>query len=202
MTSNDKKDVLESNAIINIAQSGDVLLIIGPEQKQIKVYSIILRCASKVFDTMLGPNFQEGQNLLPDTPKEILLPEDGAVGFELLLNVIHYRMDVLSDEITPDLICYVSVIAEKYGLVDAMRWTIRDWLRPKKTKTEPLKLWQLAIASFCFRDERAFAILTRKLIMSHDGSFRELEQLWPLPPIMKMRLAGDKKLPMPRRFAS
>ncbi|KAI8294534.1 hypothetical protein K4K59_005031 [Colletotrichum sp. SAR11_240] len=50
----------DTNAINNIAPDGDVIMVIGPKDKEFRLHSQILKAASKVFKAMLGPNFAEG----------------------------------------------------------------------------------------------------------------------------------------------
>jgi len=49
--------------VINIAPDGDVILVVGPSRSQIsklRVHSLFLTTASKVFSAMFGPHFKEG----------------------------------------------------------------------------------------------------------------------------------------------
>jgi hypothetical protein len=46
-----------------ISSDGDVILAVGPDKKKMRVKSNYLRTASRVFDSMFGPNWAEGQNL-------------------------------------------------------------------------------------------------------------------------------------------
>lgn len=46
-----------------VSSDGDIILIVGLEKKRIRVNSAFLRIASRVLDSMFGPNWAEGQNL-------------------------------------------------------------------------------------------------------------------------------------------
>jgi BTB/POZ domain len=46
---------------IAYAADGDVILVVGPEEKKFQVHSIVLGTASTVFRAMFGPHFSEGQ---------------------------------------------------------------------------------------------------------------------------------------------
>lgn len=50
-----KKDELV--AVADIAVTGDVFLVVGPEQLKLRVHSLILKTTSKPFTAMLGPNW-------------------------------------------------------------------------------------------------------------------------------------------------
>jgi hypothetical protein len=45
-------------AIEEVAKDGDVILVVGPEGRRMRVSSCVLRIASKVFAAMFGPNWR------------------------------------------------------------------------------------------------------------------------------------------------
>jgi len=47
----------------DIAQDGDVILIVGDEKVRLRVYSQYLGSASDIFSAMFGPDWSEGQKL-------------------------------------------------------------------------------------------------------------------------------------------
>lgn len=71
-----------------IDRDGDIILVVGTprhkpqktrpmDMRKLLVSSTTLIRASRVFATMLGPNFREGQELAASTqPTEICLPDD------------------------------------------------------------------------------------------------------------------------------
>lgn len=86
----------KASTIVQIAADGDVILVVGPEQVKLRVYSLFLKAASKPFSAMLGPDWKEGHNMLDrDRPVELLLPEDNASALELICAIVHYRNDTV-----------------------------------------------------------------------------------------------------------
>ncbi|KAH6617185.1 hypothetical protein F5144DRAFT_585699 [Chaetomium tenue] len=52
-----------TTATIDIAPGGDVVFIVGPTQRRLRVHSLLVKEASPVMKAMLGPNFREGHQL-------------------------------------------------------------------------------------------------------------------------------------------
>lgn len=104
--------------IMNIADSGDVILVVGQEeaQKQFRVSSHMLRAASKAFNVMFGPLFQEGQQLDVNQPKSVPLPDDDADAMEILCRIIHLQNDSVTDDMDEDEVLAVAKLVDKYSL--------------------------------------------------------------------------------------
>jgi hypothetical protein len=56
--------VNKPSTIVKIAADGDVILVVGPEEVQLRVHSLFLKAASKPFSAMFGPDWREGHNML------------------------------------------------------------------------------------------------------------------------------------------
>ncbi|KAF5677030.1 hypothetical protein FHETE_1932 [Fusarium heterosporum] len=74
----------------SFAPDGDVICILQGETR-VRIDSAIMRRASPVFRTMLGPKFREGHDLANSggVPVEIALPEDDAEVFGWISRVLH-----------------------------------------------------------------------------------------------------------------
>lgn len=88
---------------IQISQDSDLLLIVtkGEDVRRFKVISVFLRLASKVFDTMLGPGFAEGQGLSAHSGSlhEVKLEDDDLKCMELILNFTHLQHSKLPERV-------------------------------------------------------------------------------------------------------
>ena len=85
----------------DIFAGGDVVIVVGPEEKRMRVSSTILKNASKYFAALLGPHFREGQDVGKNLSKEITMPEEGAQSLEVIFNVIHLRNEAVPKSLTP-----------------------------------------------------------------------------------------------------
>ncbi len=112
--------------LVTIAQGGDVIFVVGDEQRQLRVHSLFLRTVSPVFNAMLGPRYKEGANLMPDSPMSILLPEDDPDAMETIFNIIHFRTDAVSDQHEPEAVLRLAIATDKYDLTRALQLSIRD----------------------------------------------------------------------------
>lgn len=99
----------------DIAPGGDVIFLISPEKKRLRVYSLIIKHTSKVFAILFGPQFNEGQNLLNANAQtvEVLLPEDDPEAMAVICNVIHEQNDTIIELLYPTQILKISITADK-----------------------------------------------------------------------------------------
>ncbi|KAL3479211.1 hypothetical protein BJX99DRAFT_255740 [Aspergillus californicus] len=156
---------------VDIAADGDLILVVGPENIRLRVYSLTLKSTSKPFSAMLGPDWKEGR-ALEDGCAELLLPEDDAVAMEYICAIIHHQNMMLPTTMAPYDILKVAVAADKYNFVDALRFASKSWLYPCNAKAAVLMV--LAAAAYAFQDPQAFRNLTKSLILNHGGSYRSL----------------------------
>ncbi|CAK7269628.1 hypothetical protein SEPCBS119000_003667 [Sporothrix epigloea] len=161
----------DAQATTCIAASGDVVLVVGPSGKKLKVHSLFVVNASPVFNAILGPNFAEGQQLRKSGLAEVILPEDNAKAMEMIMNVVHGLNDKVPELLDPDELVEVAITAEKYDCIGALAFAIRSWLSCKVNITDPGKMWAMAMAALVFRRQKAFAEATSALVLNYAGSY-------------------------------
>ena len=171
MQSNREPDPLP-HILPDISLDGDVVLIVGPQQVGLRVHSLRLRCASKVFDSMFGPTWSEGQGLCQESPREVPLPEDDADALHTICLVLHYRHDVRSD-LTPHEVLRIAIMADKYDLGVALKYARTQWLKSENT-VEMLDTAYLMLAAFLLSDMDAFVATNLRLILDYEGSYKKL----------------------------
>lgn len=100
----------------DIAADGDVIMVVGPTKAILRVHSLMLKMASRVFTAMLGPHFSEGQDLAADRPKEISLPEDNVQAMGVICKLLHSRPDLTCKValLKPEEVFQIAVLADKY----------------------------------------------------------------------------------------
>ncbi|SPJ83766.1 uncharacterized protein FTOL_10282 [Fusarium torulosum] len=171
------------NPVIEIAPDGDLILMVGPEETKLRIRSILLMAASKVFSTMLGPDWKEGGDIRHhDGPFELPLPEDNAAALQVVCSIIHYQNDKIPRTLPAGDILAVAVVADKYDCVDVVKFASESWLRT--SGHEPDDLMLLTAAAYILRSSTAFNNITRTLILNYDGPFlalctNEIESIMP-----------------------
>lgn len=158
--------------LVDIAADGDVILVVGPEKIRLRVHSLNLKATSKPFSAMLGPIWKEGRDLLQDGSVELPLPEDNAKAMEYICATLHHQNKMLPVTMTPLDVLEVAVVADKYDLVDALRFASESWLHARNAKADELMV--LTAASYAFQNVQAFRDLTRTLILDYEGSYLSL----------------------------
>lgn len=79
---------------VDIAPRGDLVLVVGPDETNLRVSSALLMAASKPFSAMLGQNWKEGHSMRSDDgPYHLSLPEDNAAALRVICSIIHYQND-------------------------------------------------------------------------------------------------------------
>jgi hypothetical protein len=162
-------------SIVNISDDGDVILVVGPDKRKLRVSSCLLAKTSKVFNTMFGPHYSEGQNL-GDTstgPKEVQLPEDDADAMEIICSLMHFRG--IPENIETGLILLVAVAADKFDCRIVLQYASVAWLNPEKSKNLT-ELANLMAASYLLDNPKAFSHITSAMAFNHGGSYLALAE--------------------------
>ncbi|KAI8263577.1 hypothetical protein K4K56_005526 [Colletotrichum sp. SAR 10_98] len=190
----------DASKIIDVAADGDIIMIVGPEQRKFRVHSVMLKSASKVFNAMLGPNFAEGRQLRNNGHyseiTKIELPEDNADGISAIFHLLHHRVDKLPDPMPADLSYQLGIAADKYDLVSTLKYTITGAIHQTINNGGELEnmnmrdVWLLAITAACFDDASDFKTLTHILIWYHDHGFVFLAEKAAIDSSLAYRLCG------------
>ncbi|OLN83067.1 hypothetical protein CCHL11_09651 [Colletotrichum chlorophyti] len=166
---------------IPVVPDGDVVLVVGlgEETTELRADSIILKRASRVFGAMLGPRFAEGQRLQErgSEPVKINLPDEDPEIMELVLNILHHQNSRVCQMAAADSILEVAVVADKYDLVDALRYASQTMLHYHEPSVEHLTvgdLWRLGLAAGLLNEGKAFEKITRMLVWNHTVPYIQL----------------------------
>jgi hypothetical protein len=84
-----------NSATADITPDSDIILVVSVRMKRLKVYSLVLKSALRVFGAMLGSRFNEVQRLDNNELTEIDMSEDDAEAIEIILNVIYSCNDTV-----------------------------------------------------------------------------------------------------------
>ena len=163
------------NAITEIAANGDVILVVGPTRRRLRVRSSSLRDVSDHFRAMFGPDFSEGQDLSADRPKEVSWPDDDADAVEVICNVIHHRNNAVPETLDHAKVFKIAVTSDKCLCVVAMKHASTRLLEPTETM-DISGLGQLMASAYLLDNPRAFSEITLAMILRHGGSYLELAE--------------------------
>ncbi|KDN65053.1 hypothetical protein CSUB01_07437 [Colletotrichum sublineola] len=179
-----------------IAPHGNLVLVVGPSEVEIRVHALILANASPVFASMLeGARFGEGialRDATPSNPARVSLPDDDPAAMETICRVIHSRaLDAAAAvgasrpgilDASPGEVLAVAVLADKYDCAPAMALAAEHWLRPEAMEDVARsghicpRRRDLLIAAYWFKHERGFEAGSRRLLAEVSGSFRPLAE--------------------------
>jgi hypothetical protein len=164
---------LTSAGNADIAEDGNVVLIVGPENRRLRVSDSSLGNVSKVFRTMFGPHFSEGQDLdnISSGPKEVHMLEDNADAIEIICSMMHFRS--VPREIRPDLMLDIAVAADKFDCGIVLQHASLLWLDPKNAKNL-VELAHLMAASYLLDNSKAFSQVTLAMASDYGDSYLAL----------------------------
>ncbi|KAK6213729.1 btb poz domain-containing protein [Colletotrichum tabaci] len=175
-----------------IAPQGNLILVVGLSQVEIRVHALILSNASPVFASMLErARYGEGvalQHATPSDPARIPLPDDDPAAMETVCRIVHGRvLDATGSspsvlDASPAHVLAVAVLADKYDCAPALALAAEHWLRPETM--EDVARWghicpkrrDLLVAAYWLKHEKGFETGSRRLLAEVSGSFRPLAE--------------------------
>jgi hypothetical protein len=172
----------------DIAADSNVVLLVGPEERRLRVSASSLANVSKVFRTMFGPYFSEGQDLsdISSGPKEVHMPDDNADAIEIICSMMHFHS--IPQEVGPDLMLDIAIVIDKYDCGIVLQHASILWLDPKKSKTL-VELARLMAASYLPDNSKAFSQVTLAMVFGYGASYPALgEQDIGLDPVVLLRI--------------
>lgn len=138
-----------------------------------RAQSLILKATSKPFAAMLGPTWTEGREQpSPESPVEILLPEDNAVALKHICAVTHSQSQMIPETPSTQDILDIVILADKYDFVDALGMANRSWLRIREK--DGAGNMALMAAAYVFRNAQAFRQASKALVMDYSGSYLDI----------------------------
>lgn len=159
--------------VVNIATTGDIILIVGSEKLHLRVQSLILKAASEYLCTLLRPNREEGHASLGlGLPIEVVLPEDDPTALRCICAILHHQIKLVPHTMDTRDVLRVAIAADKYGLVDALTLAHQVWLCPLNKAASDLLA--LAAAAFLFKNAEAFKVITKTLVLNYEDSYLTL----------------------------
>lgn len=138
-----------------ISPNGDLNLVVGAEKVLILVQSLCLKQTSKVFATMLGPNFKEGHDFAArsNAPGYLSLPVDDAANLRVICAIVHGRNDMV-DRLSLSEVLDIALLADKYDFIEALRYASESWVLPQPLPKKDEELMLLAGAAYMLKSPK------------------------------------------------
>ena len=166
-----------------LAPNGDVVLVAHKTYLKvaITVSSTVLGLASKVFRTLFGPDYTEGQGLGdPELgPKTLTMQDDAPGSLVLLCRIMHHQYSPAeAAKLGVDDIARLSVVADKYDCSAALAFfTQAAFEKYKDGEDEAWDVFncdaKMVMAAYYLDSAEYFSLFTAKLVM---GSEPETER--------------------------
>lgn len=131
---------------------------------KIRTSSVVLSLASRVFDAMLQPKFNEGQVLAEHRTVEVPLPDDDPAAMLALCRVLHYRTSDLGN-LTCDTLLDIAVLSDKYDCARALHTILEHWLEQRSLHASHAERQQLLAAAYLVRNSAQFRRRAVDLVM-------------------------------------
>ena len=113
--------------IVNIAKSGDLILVVGAKRSKLLVSSYMLRAASSFFDEAWTSAIKVECTNDESIIKEIDLQDDDVDAVTILCNVLHLRSDLVPN-VKPDRTLVIARLVHKYSIQKAVHLAAGHWL--------------------------------------------------------------------------
>jgi len=172
----------DDSAVVVIDPKGDVVLGLNCSdvKKKLLVSSKILSMVSPVFAAMFSSRFKEGlHSVTPGSSLEIPLPEDDAIAFETICNVVHYRHKHIPTEPSLEELMNIAIIADKYELCETLCGYSVIWLHSGIKKYtgksyNATNCCKLLSAAYILDTPDEFARISWDIVLNHVGPYINL----------------------------
>ncbi|KAF7188747.1 hypothetical protein HII31_00776 [Pseudocercospora fuligena] len=160
-----------------IDDEGDIIFVVGPTKKKLKVSSATLSKVSPVFKALLGPHFRDGQaKRTAQDPATICLPDDQPVLMGRLCELAHLS-DVPAgiiggDSTTSENLLGFAVMVDKYDMAGRLRLQCQamllNWLRtdarPSAQDLPSTALGNIIAAAYILKQHEVFETATLRFM--------------------------------------
>ena len=142
-------------------------------RKTFHVANAAMCLASPVWDKMLAPggSFKEGKNGHHDTAVNFHDDDPGAL--HILLNIAHLRFKDIPAELTFEELLQISMLSDKYDMVQLLGPWVSDWVRALKSRAFEVGFEEWLFIAWALGDHEMHDNLSRHLVltvrMSKDG---------------------------------
>ncbi|KAK4151584.1 hypothetical protein C8A00DRAFT_35782 [Chaetomidium leptoderma] len=202
-------DAAANGKPIPLDDDGDLVVVVRgidrSRSRSFLVSSRMLRLASRVFATMLGPRYQEGRQLqeareksAADQQPTITLEEDDLDAMDFIFSNIHFKSGRIVKKFTASAIAHIAIQSDKYDCNAALVPWIRLWCDPDQfpvSFTNPVRdMGYGLLAAYLFQSPKfdmMSAKFVEKLPSDFAASWKAYKFLSQLPKIVRDKLACE-----------
>ncbi|KAM0218011.1 hypothetical protein ACHAQD_007211 [Fusarium lateritium] len=163
-----------SQDIEQVSKDGDVILVVGPDQRKMQAASHFLGHISPVFRAMLDSSMKEGlalRDAVEGSPVEISFPEDDSRTMLQILRCL-YGAGTCSKPSAAEA-RDVAILADKYDMTERLKYFGAYWLRvPVDTGCVASieEAWDILVAAYLLKSDVAFFDTSKAIIRHSDKS--------------------------------
>lgn len=168
----------DTSFVLNIPETppGDMVIRVGKlrESKLVRVHSLQLKLASKVFETMLGQHFAEGSKTYTEK-SPLVLDDDDPTAFIDLCQIIHHSAKI-QETISLPRLAALAVVVDKYDCIDTTKpWflaLLQPFLKEEEDfsmallRSQGLNEMDVMCIAYILKDNTTFSRVS-KWILSH-----------------------------------
>ncbi|CBX91314.1 hypothetical protein LEMA_P068220.1 [Plenodomus lingam JN3] len=164
---------------INIASQGDLILVVGPSQRKLRVLSAVISMAclssTNSFGEVCGRARVNDQGL-----KYVVRPMMNEDAVEMICQVIHHKISQRY-HLAPELVFAMALAATELQCGQSLQFAMVTWLQPLNMgiNGNVRGLVYLMAAAYIFGDVSAFRGITKQLLMHRTGGFMSLALQYP-----------------------
>jgi hypothetical protein len=170
-----------------ITSYGDIILIVpaGANTMRLRVSSHVLRAASSVFCTMLGPDPEPGRccerrKCSIGYPYEHDLTEEYPHALTVVLLALHCRSKMVPADLTFRNLVELAIVCDKYDCQEGVLPWVETWTAPWKPLMLTSGYEEWLFIAWVFGIKEGFEELSKKLILEcyfdpSDGELRTAE---------------------------
>ncbi|MCJ1382309.1 hypothetical protein MMC17_005422 [Xylographa soralifera] len=172
----------DNSPVVEIDPKGDVVLELNCSDAttRLLVSSKILAMVSPVFAAMFNSQFKEGlHNTKPGLYPAVPLPEDDAIAFEVICNVVHYRHKHVPLDPPLKQLVNIAIIADKYEIREplyaySVLW-LRSGMKNHTGKNHIAADWnKLLFAAYVLDTPDEFTSISWEIMLYHVGPYLSL----------------------------
>ncbi|KAK2743161.1 BTB/POZ-like protein [Colletotrichum kahawae] len=162
---------------VELHDQWDAVLVVTKDTaiRKFRVCSNVLSAASPYFKNLLVvPTFSEAIKVQNGERPNIHLEENhNQDAMEVMLSILHYRMQRKWDMVTPKELATIAMCADQYRCVEALKAQIGQWLvgQPKSNKADPDEIGYLLVALQRFEHPEEFSRTLVAAVMNVPFSF-------------------------------